>query len=106
MIKRLQVEEDTVTEQAVCVQETWVYQGINGSVVLVAQSCLILSDPMDFCLPGSSVHGILQGRILEWVAIPFSRASSQCAWPRSIKELMGEEAGNAGWRETVTRGRL
>ena len=79
MIKRLQVEEDTVTEQAVCVQETWVYQGINGSVVLVAQSCLILSDPMDFCLPGSSVHGILQGRILEWVAIPFSRASSQCA---------------------------
>ena len=73
MIKRLQVEEDTVTEQAVCVQETWVYQGINGSVVLVAQSCLILSDPMDFCLPGSSVHGILQARILEWLAIPFSR---------------------------------
>ena len=61
------------------VQETWVYQGINGSVVLVAQSCLILTDPMDFCLPGSSVNGILQGRILEWVAIPFSRASSQCA---------------------------
>ena len=33
--------------------------------------------PMDCSLPGSSVHGILQARILEWVAIPFSRASSQ-----------------------------
>ena len=35
------------------------------------------SDPMDYSLPGSSVHGILQARILEWVAIPFSRGSSQ-----------------------------
>jgi hypothetical protein len=32
---------------------------------------------MDYILPGSSVHGILQARILEWVAIPFSRASFQ-----------------------------
>ena len=38
----------------------------------VAQSCLTLSDPMDFNLPGSSIHGILQGRVLEWVAIAFS----------------------------------
>ena len=36
-----------------------------------------LCDPMDCSLPDSSVHGILQARILEWVAIPFSRASSQ-----------------------------
>ena len=36
--------------------------------VLVAQSCLILCDPMDCSLPGSSVHGILQARILECVA--------------------------------------
>ena len=36
-----------------------------------------LSDSMDCSLPGSSVHGILQARILEWVAIPFSRGSSQ-----------------------------
>ena len=34
-------------QRAACVQETWAYQGINGSVVLVAQSCLILCDPMD-----------------------------------------------------------
>ena len=45
--------------------------------VLVAQSCLILCDPMDCSSPGFSVHGILQARILEWVAIPFSRGSSQ-----------------------------
>ena len=45
--------------------------------VLVAQLCLTLYDPMDCSLPGSSIHGILQARILEWEAIPFSRASSQ-----------------------------
>ena len=38
----------------------------------VAQSCLTLSDPMDYSLPGSSIHGILQAKILEWVAMPFS----------------------------------
>ena len=43
----------------------------------VAHSCPTLCDPTDCSLPGSSVHGILQARILEWVAIPFSRGSSQ-----------------------------
>ena len=38
----------------------------------VAQSCLNLSDPMDCSLPGSSVHGIFQARVLEWGAIAFS----------------------------------
>ena len=42
----------------------------------VAQLCLILFNPMDRSLPGSSVHGICQARILEWVTIPFSRESS------------------------------
>ena len=46
---------------------------------LVAQSCLTLCDPMDYSPPGSSVHGISQARILEWVAISFSRVSF---WPR------------------------
>ena len=41
------------------------------------QSCLTLCDPMDYSPPDSSVHGILQGKILEWVAIPFSRESSR-----------------------------
>ena len=43
----------------------------------VAQSCLILCYPMDCSPPGSSVHGILQARVLEWVAISFSRGSSR-----------------------------
>ena len=46
----------------------------------VSQSCLTLCDPMDCSPPGSSVHGILQARILEWVAISFSRGSS---WSRN-----------------------
>ena len=44
--------------------------------VLISQSCLTLCDPMDCSPPGSSVHGISQARILEWVAISFSRGSS------------------------------
>ena len=38
----------------------------------VTQSCLTLSDPVDCSLPGSSVHGIFQARVMEWVAIAFS----------------------------------
>ena len=45
--------------------------------VLVTQSCPALCNPMDCSLPGSSVCGLLQARILEWIAIPFSRGSSQ-----------------------------
>ena len=45
--------------------------------VLVTQLCLTLCDAMDHSLPGSSVHGILQANIAEWVAIPFSKGSSQ-----------------------------
>ena len=44
---------------------------------VVTKSCPTLCDPMDCSLPGSSVHGIFQARILEWVAISFSRGSSQ-----------------------------
>ena len=40
----------------------------------VTQSCLTLSDPMDFSLPGSSIHGIFQARVLEWGAIAFSES--------------------------------
>ena len=51
--------------------------GHRSVCVLVTQSCLTLCDTMDCSPPDSSVHGILQARILEWVAIPFSRGSSQ-----------------------------
>ena len=50
---------------------------INGGGGLVTQSCPTLCDPVGCSLPGFSVHRILQARILEWVAISFSRASSQ-----------------------------
>ena len=46
-----------------------------GKFVLITQSCPTLWDPMDSSSPGSPVHGILQARILEWVAIHFSRGS-------------------------------
>ena len=45
----------------------------------VAQSCPTLCNPVDCSPPGSSIHGIFQARVLEWVAISFSRGSS---WPR------------------------
>ena len=48
-------------------------------LVLVAQLRPVLCDPTDCTLPGPSVHGILQPRIREWIAIPFARGSS---WPR------------------------
>ena len=48
--------------------------------MLVAQLCLTLCDPMDHRPPGSSVHGISQARIPEWVAIPFTRGSY---WPKN-----------------------
>ena len=54
--------------------------GSKGRVVMLSGfSCVWLCDPMNYSLPGFSVHEILQTRILEWVAIPFSRGSS---WPR------------------------
>ena len=48
---------------------------LNKEIYLI--KCPTLCDPMDCSPPGSSVHGILQARILEWVAISFSRGSSQ-----------------------------
>ena len=48
-----------------------------SSEVKVTQSCLTLCNPMDCSPPGSSLHGILQARVLEWIAISFSRESSQ-----------------------------
>ena len=52
-------------------------------MVLVTQSCPALCDPIDCSLPGSSVHEILQTRVLEWVVIPFSRGSTRLAvFPR------------------------
>ena len=52
------------------------FQGDGEAKVLASQSCLTLCDPIDCSLPDFSVHGILQARILESVAMSFSRGSS------------------------------
>ena len=53
----------------------------------VAQSCLTLSDPMDCSLPGSSVHGIFQARVLEWGAIAFSEVGIAAAKQKELLSL-------------------
>ena len=60
-----------------CQQICVVIMGSACMHVISLQPCLTLCNPLDYNLPGSSVHGILQARILEWGAIPFSKGSSQ-----------------------------
>ena len=55
----------------------------------VAQSCLTLCDPVDCRPPGSSVPGILQARILEWVAISFSKGSSRPRDRTQVSRIAG-----------------
>ena len=61
------------------------------------QSCLTICDPMDCSLPGSSVHGILQARMLKWVAMPSSRGSSQSnrKWQPAPVMLPGKFHGHS-----------
>ena len=61
--------------------------------VLVAQSCLTLCDPIDCSPRGSSVHGILQASILEWVASPFSRGYSRTRNQTHISRTAGRLKG-------------
>ena len=70
----------TPTRHVLSVQQKarWAKRGTAPSswstgLCLIIQSCSTLCDPMDYSLPGSSVHGILQARIPEWVALPSSR---------------------------------
>ena len=58
------------------------------------QSCLILCDPIDGSPPGSPVHGILQARTLEWVAISFSNASK---WKVKVKSLSRVRPSATPW---------
>ena len=55
----------------------------------VAQSCPTLCDPMDCSLPGPSIHGIFQARVLEWVAISFSRGSSRLRDQTQVSHVAG-----------------
>ena len=62
----------------------------------VAQSCLTLRDPMDCSLPGSSIHGIFQARVLEWVAIAFS---AQIAQMRNFRKFIWVAGCSLGSRD-------
>ena len=57
---------------------------------VIAQSCLTLCYPMDCSLPGFSIHGIFQARIPEWVAISFSRRSSQPRDPTRVSPFAAD----------------
>ena len=79
-------------------------KGKSGSEV--AQSCPTLSDPMDCSLPGSSVHGIFQARVLEWGAIAFSVFNLNYILkglsPNAI--ILGVRASEnkfGGWKDTI-----
>ena len=61
--------------------------------VRATQSCPVLCNPTDCSPPGSSVHGILQARILEWVAIALSRESSQPRDQTQVSCIAGTEGG-------------
>ena len=69
----------------------------------VAQSCLTLCDPMDCSLPSSSVHGILQAKVLEWVAVSFSRGSSQPRDQTQVSHTAGRHFTVWATRETLSR---
>ena len=62
---------------------------MNQSISSGAQSCLTLCDPIDCSPPGSSIHGIFQARVLEWVAISFSRGSSKPRDRTRVSHIVG-----------------
>ena len=66
----------------------------------VNQFCPTLSDPMDCSLPGSSIHGIFQARVLQWGAIAFSRISSSLTWFWHYLEI---EWDSTGWGLSLSR---
>ena len=67
----------------------------------VAQSCLTLCDLMDCSLPGSSVHGIFQARILEWGAISFSRGTFRPRDQTRVSHIVGLRLSLSKLRELV-----
>ena len=65
----------------------------------VAQSCPILCNPMNYGLPGSSVLGIFQTRVLEWIAISFSRGSSRPRYRTPVSRICGQMLYHLSHRE-------
>ena len=63
---------------------------VHYKMYIIAHSCPTLCNPMDCSLPGSSIHGIFQARILEWVAISFSKILGSS--PGGVRDFEGETA--------------
>ena len=80
-------------------------------ICLVAQSCLTLCDPMDCSLPGSSVHEDSPGGMLEWVAMPSSRALGYLGLPKFLHKCfpggsrIKNSPANAGDMDSITQSR-
>ena len=72
----------------------------------VAQSCPTLCDPMDCSLSGSTVHGIFQARVLEWIAISFSRGSSQPRNRTRVSRIAGRRFTVWASGPLLTEGRM
>ena len=70
------------------------YTLLNFFISEVAQSCPTLCDPVGCSLPGFSIHGIFQARILEWITMSFSRGSS---WPRDWTQVSALQADSTVW---------
>ena len=103
-----------------CMFFPWVYLSLRGTTKVrtyktiayvrceseseVAQSCLTLCDPMDCSLSVSSIHGIFQARVLEWVAISFSRGSSRPRNQTRLPRIAGRRFTVWATREAGTKG--
>ena len=73
----------------------------------VAQSSPTLSDPMDCRLPGYSIHGIFQARVLEWGAIAFSVLKCRPSLNSDCKEsacILGDPGSSLGWEDPLAKG--
>ena len=77
------------TSSAFCPKSQKLDSFVIYSSLKVAQSCPTLCNPVDCSPPGSSVHGVLQARILEWVAISFSRGSSRPRDRTQVSHIAG-----------------
>ena len=86
MVKNLSAMQETLHWTFTSLHLTGVYCTV---LCLVAQLCSTLCNPMDCSLQGSSVHGLFQARVLEWVAISFSRGSSQARDRTQITHIAG-----------------
>ena len=85
---------------------TWKHLSLKKVKSEIAQSCPTLCKPMDSSPPGSSVHGIFQARILEWVAISFSRRSFQPRdWTR-VSCIVGRHFTIWATREILKKGEV